>query len=145
MDRKQFVIRCASCVGLGSLSLLTSDCAGTKYFPASIEGSDLVIPVNAFADEKDGQITMRKFVVAHNDKLEYPICVYRFSGTEYAALLMRCTHQGTELQVFGDRLQCPAHGSEFSNRGRVQNGPADTSLRTFQVAIANDQIKVDLS
>jgi Rieske Fe-S protein len=145
MNRKEFVVRCASCLGLGSVALLMSDCAGTKYFPAPIEGSDLVVPVTAFTEERDGKIAMRKFVIAHNDKLEYPICLYRFSESEYAALLMRCTHQGTELQVFGDRLQCPAHGSEFSNRGRVQNGPADTSLRTFPVNVEGQQIKVDLS
>lgn len=44
-----------------------------------------------------------------------------FIGYEnkYHALWTGCTHQGTELQVFGDRLQCPAHGSEFANTGAV--------------------------
>jgi Rieske Fe-S protein len=57
---------------------------------------------------------------------------------------MRCTHQGTELQVFGDRLQCPAHGSEFTNTGMVQNGPADDPLRTFPVRIEANTLKIDL-
>jgi Rieske Fe-S protein len=46
--------------------------------------------------------------------------------------------------VFGDRLQCPAHGSEFSNKGIVGNGPADTNLRTLPVTIQNDNIYISL-
>jgi Rieske Fe-S protein len=57
---------------------------------------------------------------------------------------MRCTHQGAELQVFGDKLQCPAHGSEFSSKGAVQNGPADNTLRTFPVTIEKNQLKISL-
>ncbi len=60
------------------------------------------------------------------------------------ALLMRCTHQGTELQVFGDKLQCPAHGSKFANNGDVTNGPASSGLRTFPIVIDNQQLKVSL-
>lgn len=87
----------------------------------------------------------RSYVVAQNEKLEYPICVYRFSESDFSAVLMRCTHQGTELQVFGDRLQCPAHGSEFNSTGAVQNGPADKNLRRFILAKENDMLKIDLS
>ncbi len=57
---------------------------------------------------------------------------------------MKCTHQGTELQVFGDKLQCPAHGSAFNYRGKVENGPANTSLRTFPVTIHNNELKISL-
>lgn len=60
------------------------------------------------------------------------------------ALLMECTHQGAELQVFGDKLQCAAHGSEFSNKGIVESGPASTDLRKFPVRIENNILKVSL-
>jgi Rieske Fe-S protein len=79
-----------------------------------------------------------------HDQLQYPICVYRLSENEYTALWMSCTHQGTELQVFGDKLQCPAHGSEFSNRGDIQNGPADKSLRIFPVKVETNQLLISL-
>lgn len=141
MNRKEFIVKCGLCVI--AVPGILSGCAGTKYIPVPIEGDSLVVPVSSFINEKDGKNL--KYVVVHNDKLEYPICVYRFSENEYKALLMRCTHQGTELQVFGDRLQCPAHGSEFSNNGDVQNGPADTPLRTFNVSIVSEAIKIKLS
>ena len=139
MNRRQFVASCAMC-GVGMATLLQS-CAGTKYLTAPIEGDSLVVPKLSFINEEK----TLKYIVVQNDKLEYPICVYRFAEKEYKALLMKCTHQGTELQVFGDRLQCPAHGSEFTNTGSVQNGPADSPLRTFNVTDAGDTIKIRLS
>jgi Rieske Fe-S protein len=142
MNRKEFMLKCGLCM-VGMPEWL-SGCAGTKYLAVPIEGDSLVVPSTSFTmqDKPDQYL---KYLVVHNDQLEYPICVYRFSENNYKALLMRCTHQGTELQVFGDRLQCPAHGSEFTNTGAVQNGPADTPLRTFNVSVLTDAIKIKLS
>jgi Rieske Fe-S protein len=48
------------------------------------------------------------------------------------------------LQSSGDYLHCPAHGSEFNNRGKVVNGPADKDLRIFPVTINNNQLFIDM-
>lgn len=147
MKRKEFIHTCSkSCLLImgGGLSLLQS-CLSGHYVTAQLSGSDMVVPLTSFETEKNGTITYRKYVIAHNDTLQYPICVYRLSSTEYQALLMKCTHQGTELQVFGDRLQCPAHGSEFSISGAVKNGPAETALRTFSIIIDQENLKINLA
>lgn len=145
MDRKEFLKICSwGCLGVAGMSLLLQGCAGTKYFDTPIVGEGLALPLTAFEKNKNGQTTYLHYVVAQNEKLQYPVCVYRFSNTEYSALLMRCSHQGAELQVFGDRLQCPAHGSEFSNKGEVQNGPADTPLRVLPVKIENNVLNISL-
>jgi Rieske Fe-S protein len=57
---------------------------------------------------------------------------------------MKCAHQGAELQASGDYLQCPAHGSEFNNRGYVTSGPASTNLRTFPITVNEKEIFIDL-
>ena len=146
MNRKEFVTTCTSCLGLGGIVLLAQSCAGTKYFSAPIEGDDLVLPMSEFQSiSKDGKTTERKYVVAHNARLEYPICVYRIKDDSYSALWMQCTHQGTELQAYGDRLLCPAHGSEFTKYGGVQNGPADKNLRTFPVKVDGGNLRISLS
>jgi len=123
---------------------LLQSCTGSHYVTGEFSGSDMVIPLSSFQTEKKGEASFKKYVIAHHDKLQYLICVYRLSADNFRALLMRCTHQGTELQVFGDRLQCPAHGSEFSTTGSVQNGPAETSLRAFPVTIENENLKINL-
>jgi nitrite reductase/ring-hydroxylating ferredoxin subunit len=55
-----------------------------------------------------------------------------------------CTHQGAELNASGDFLQCPAHGSELINKGKVKSGPSDKELRTFPVVISNEELFIDL-
>lgn len=130
-----------ACMGGLLMGPLLEGCSSSRMVPGTIAGSNLVLPADAFVN-KNG--SYRSYVVVGNDQLRNPICLYRFSDKEYSAVLMRCTHQGAELQVFGDRLQCPAHGSEFDNHGVVKTGPASTNLRTFPVTIQNNQINISL-
>jgi Rieske Fe-S protein len=57
---------------------------------------------------------------------------------------MECTHKGCELQPHGSYLSCPCHGSEFNNKGAVQNPPAEHSLKTFNVITDNENIYVSI-
>jgi Rieske Fe-S protein len=142
MQRKEFIKSCGmACLGGALFASMLEGCGSTKMITGTIADSDLVLPVSAFLT-KDNKY--RKYVVVQHEQLKYPICLYRFGPDQYSALLMRCTHQGTELQVFGERLQCPAHGSEFTNKGVAKNGPADTNLRNFPVTIKNNQINISL-
>jgi Rieske Fe-S protein len=145
MDRKEFIRTCGfACVGGMGMAALFQSCGTTKLLGGKITGDNLVVPVSDFETKNGTAVYFKKYVVVQNDLLQYPVCIYRFNEQEYTALWMRCTHQGTELQVFGDKLQCPAHGSEFDNRGSVQSGPADIKLRTFPVTIENGQLKISL-
>ena len=142
MKRKEFIKTCGmGCLGIMTSGLMLTNCATTSRIKAPINGSFLELDPQSF--ENNG--AFRKYIIVENDRLQYPISVFRIDATKYHALYMRCTHQGTELQVFGDRLQCPAHGSEFTSSGAVQNGPADKDLRSFPVFMENNLIKIDLS
>ncbi|MBS1947006.1 MAG: Rieske (2Fe-2S) protein [Bacteroidetes bacterium] len=142
MERKDFFKTCGFACVSGSIFLsMLESCGSTKIISGTIEKSGLVIPASSFLEKEN---KYRKYIVVQNEKLQYPICLYRLNENEYSALLMRCTHQGAELQVFGDKLQCPAHGSEFSNHGIVQNGPASVNLRSFPVTVKQDQINISL-
>ncbi len=145
MDRKAFIKSCGfACIAVPGLAAILQSCSTTKMLSGQIAGDSLMVPVSDFEIKKGSQINFKKYVIVQNDLLQYPVCVYRFNENEYTALWMRCTHQGAELQVFGDKLQCPAHGSEFDNRGGVQGGPADVKLRTFPVTIENNQLNISL-
>jgi Rieske Fe-S protein len=146
MNRKTFLQTCsAGCLGFAAFSTLLQGCSSAKIITSPIEGDYLVVPVTAFEVVKKDMKKYLPVIIVQNDTLRYPISVYRFAEGDYTALLMRCTHQGTELQVFGDKLQCPAHGSEFETSGKVSNGPADKDLRTFPITIAGDQLKISLA
>src|SRR5882672_3837767 len=106
MQREEFIkICCAVCAG-GSLITLLQSCAGSKMISAPIEGSDLVVPLSEFVIPKTDPKRFRNYLIIENDRLDYPVCLFRFDDGQYSALWLRCTHQGTELQVFGDKLHC---------------------------------------
>lgn len=145
MNRKEFLKTC----GFGCLATITGisllqSCSSSQVLSKEIKGSDILVPVSDFETVSNGKTDYKKYVIIQNEILQFPICVYRFNDSEYKALLMKCTHQGAELQVYGDKLQCAAHGSEFSNIGTVESGPANTDLRNFPITIENNILKISL-
>lgn len=142
MERKEFIKTCGfACLGGLFIGSVLEGCSGGRMITAELTHSGLVIPESAFGQPG----ALKKYVVVQNPQLKYPVCLYRDGNNGYTALLMRCTHQGAELQVFGDKLECPAHGSVFSHAGAVENGPADTPLRKFPVTVQNNQIFISLT
>ncbi len=146
MDRRGFLMSCGYvCIGGAAMAALLQSCADGRFITGELIDSDVYVNIADFQISKKGQITRRKNLIIQNEKLKYPIALFRFSESEYSALLMQCTHQGAELQVFGDKLVCAAHGSEFSNKGMVEQGPAETILRTFPVNIESNKLRITLT
>ena len=145
MDRREFIKNsCTACLSATVIGTVISSCAATRYISGTLAKDGLLVDANEFVTKQNGKTIYRPFIIVRNDALQYPVCIYRFNDDEFAALWMQCTHQGTELQASGDRLQCTAHGSEFDNRGQVKTGPADRSLRSFPVTVSNNQLFIDM-
>ncbi len=145
MKRREFIINsCNACLSVGTVAGLLASCKATKYISGRLNNDGLLIAAEDFTITQDGKTSYRSYIVVRNEELKFPICVYRFSDNDYAALWMQCAHQGAEVQVSGSHLQCPAHGSEYDNRGRVTNGPATRDLKTFPVNVTGNQIFIDL-
>ncbi|WP_343698028.1 Rieske (2Fe-2S) protein [Flavobacterium sp.] len=144
MDRKQFLKACGfGCLAAISGTTILNGCSSSQI-SREIKESDLLVPISDFIVQKGAKTQFKKYIVIQNDILKAPICVFRFSENDYSAIFMLCTHQGAELQVFGDKLQCPAHGSEFNSRGDLESGPASSALRKFPVSIENNILKISL-
>lgn len=145
MDRKNFIKTCGfACVGGSAMATLLQSCGVSKTLSGTIKDSDLLVSLSDFETKAGNETHYKKYIVVNNDLLKFPICLYRFDAQNYSALWLRCAHQGAELQVFGDKLQCPAHGSEFDNKGTVTNGPADKNLLSFPVTIDGNNLKISL-
>ena len=145
MDRREFIKNsCTACLSVTIIGTAISSCTATRYISGTLGNDGLFVDANEFVTKQNGKTVYRSFIIVRNDALQYPVCVYRVNDNEYSALWMRCTHQGTELQASGDRLQCTAHGSEFDNKGSVKTGPADRSLRSFPVTVSNNQLFIDM-
>ena len=145
MDRIKFIKTCGgACLGALGFGMLSIGCTSTKMVSAPLEKDQLLVPVSEFELEKKGGTGHHPYLILRNTALAFPVYVYRFADGAFKALLMRCTHQGTELQAFGDKLQCPAHGSVFDNQGEVTNGPASHNLREFPVTVDDQLLKISL-
>lgn len=145
MRRREFIKQgCTACMTMTVFSTVLSSCVATKYISGELGKDGLKISKDEFKVKQKGGTAYSSFIIVRNDALQFPICIYRLNENEYSALWMKCTHQGAELQASGDVLQCPAHGSEFNNKGGVTNGPAGTNLRTFPVKVTNNELFIDL-
>jgi cytochrome b6-f complex iron-sulfur subunit len=142
MDRKEFIRTCGfACLGGTTLAALLESCAGTNYFAqTSYANNQIAIRKSEFIKVTKDKSIQRKYVLVRHDKFNFPICIYKLDEENYSALLMQCTHRGCELQPNGDYLVCPCHGSEFTNKGVVQNPPAEQDLQTFKISTDNENI-----
>ena len=145
MQRREFAKACFACIVGSSAVPLLSACQSAFYTSGQMERNGISIPMSDFIYLKKEQPLQRQYVIVRNEAMEFPIYVYRFSDNEFAAMLMKCTHQGNELQASGDHLHCSAHGSEFDNRGIVAQGPAEQNLRTFRTTTEGNRLFIDLS
>ncbi len=56
-----------------------------------------------------------------------------------------CTHLGCNVKRGGPGFQCPCHGSQFDDSGRVVHGPAPTSLAWYALSLSpHARLVVDL-
>lgn len=72
-----------------------------------------------------------------------PVLVLRVPGG-FAAVSPICTHRGCTVEVAGDRLECPCHGSTYDRTGALLGGPAERPLARFGVTTSTDRVVIDL-
>jgi len=146
MNRREFISNtCISCLGGVALSNLLASCGASHYVTGTLEGKGISIPLSEFSSTEKGKQIARQYIVVHHDQLEFPIYVYHVSETEFTALLMKCAHQGSELNAAGDHLYCSSHGSEYDSRGNVTHGPAQKNLRSFPTSVNDNKVIIELT
>ncbi len=72
------------------------------------------------------------------------IIIFRTSDTGYSALSKLCTHSQCTITYnhANSELPCPCHGSKFSTGGAVTNGPAEASLKKYNVVKEGNTLKI---
>lgn len=60
----------------------------------------------------------------------------------FAALDLRCTHEGTLVQQDGTSWICPNHGAKFALAGDLEIGPAITPLRKLKVQATSKVVTI---
>ncbi len=143
MERRIFIKNtCLACMGFAVSSTLLQSCNTVHLVISRIENNKITVPKSEFIFfKKDKQMT-HQWVLVKTEKLHFPIGVYCFDENKYAASYLECRHQQCEVEPEGDHLQCPCHGSEYSNTGKLQKGPAETDLKTFTVETDHDNLYI---
>ena len=59
-------------------------------------------------------------------------------GNSFRCLSAVCTHLGCTVNRSEKGYHCPCHGSEFSQDGNVESGPAPRALTWFLVTLSKD-------
>ena len=141
MERRQFIRKCgvigASCLGI---SLVINSCTSVHHITGSVENKKVKLSKEEFVINTDKKKSFRKYIIMRIDSSLFPIVIYRYAEDNYKAMLLRCTHQAYELNVNGDLISCTAHGSEFTSKGAVSQGPAEEELKSFPITTDDNNI-----
>ena len=143
MERRVFIKKsCLACAGFGLSGSLLSGCSTVHQVTGSIDKNQIILKKSEFIFLKKDKQNIRQWVLVKTEKIPFPIGVFRFDDHLYAASYLECTHQHCEVEPEGDHLQCPCHGSEYSNTGKLQKGPAEADLKSFQVSTDQENIYI---
>lgn len=145
MDRKKFIATCGmGCIGIIAGGMSLSSCRSVIYLQKYVASNQIRIGLAEFLIKGKSR-KHRKYILVKPDALSHPMVVYRESEGKFRVLLLKCTHQGAKLNVHGDLISCPAHGSEFSNTGEVIKSPAFTPLKSFEYTVLQNELVIELS
>lgn len=120
----------------GTPLLFFTGCSNIRSVQGSIKNNMLSVDKSEMNDG-NGAIVL-------NNNLKAPIYLKKIAEEKYSAVLMLCTHKACELNPVGTILQCPCHGSEFSQEGTLLEGPAETDLLKYRVTSQEDKILIHL-
>ncbi|HLS31215.1 MAG TPA: Rieske 2Fe-2S domain-containing protein [Flavobacteriaceae bacterium] len=144
MKRKEFIKKSlAAVVGIPLGITFLNSCESIYYAEVTRENSTIILAKSEFINEEKER--QRNFVLVETAGSDFPICIYKKNEEEYFASLMKCTHQGCELNIGGGIYSCPCHGSEFNTRGEVLEGPATKKLKTYKIITDDKNIYLQLA
>lgn len=123
LDRRDFV-------RLGATTLaaaLLPGCVSLMTRPVPVEGGLVRLDLRQYPELTDPGGGLRLLPDGWTD----PLYVLPLPDGQFAALSPICTHLGCTVEMGGERLVCPCHGSTYDRAGAVLQGPAERPLRRF--------------
>jgi Rieske Fe-S protein len=135
IDRRTFlcVAACAAAAGIAG------GCASVALMPVTPVNDMIRLPLALHPQ----LATAGGFVRMRSTLDGSAIYVLALADGTYAALSPICTHRGCTVDVAGDHLLCPCHGSMYDRDGSVMRGPAERALRRFPTSLeVNDELVI---
>ena len=141
MDRREFVGACASACASMVLGLAAGGCASLVARPVTPVDGRIEIALVHYPEltEPGGAIRLLP------DGQPEPVYVLAQPEGGFAALSPTCTHLGCTVDIEGERLVCPCHGSTYDRTGAVLQGPAERPLARYRTRVSSDGVlSIDL-
>lgn len=143
MDRRKFLkSSCGACAAvsigmiLGSSLLESCGATGLSVLKTSSAGGKVTVPLQSFAEGN--------FKLLRVNNYNYDIALQKQEDGTFNALVLMCTHAKHPLTKAGSGYFCTLHGSKFSEKGKVEKGPASRPMLHLQTEILNDDLIVTL-
>jgi thiosulfate dehydrogenase [quinone] large subunit len=136
IGRREFVATCSGCA-----ALLLTGCASLVTHAVPVSAGRARVSLAAFPELASPGGTIRILP----DGMTDPIYVLARENGEFGARSPICTHRGCTVDVSGDRLVCPCHGSTYDRDGRVLKGPAQRALARYPVMRSGDQLVIEVA
>jgi Rieske Fe-S protein len=134
MDRRGFVVTCA----LASCGLMLTGCVAMVTHPVPVSGGRVQLSLTSYPELTKPNGAIKIMPAAASE----PVYVLAVGGGEFRAVSPICTHRGCTVDVQGERLVCPCHGSTYDRSGTVLRGPAERALTRYPVTRDGDSLVI---
>jgi cytochrome b6-f complex iron-sulfur subunit len=132
VERKAFLKFLAAGAAAGTVANYLSSCSKTDDAPTVDFTIDLSQPANSNLLQPGGSLIKQQVIVINNNG-------------SYLALSDICTHEGCSLAYNNSakKLNCPCHGATFTLTGDVLSGPANRSLKQYNVTLNGNVLRIN--
>lgn len=140
IDRKEFFT--ALGVSAAALAFICTGCssgtAGGKGAATAPVTKGVDFTLDLTAAENSALKPKGGFLLTNN------LVIAKTATGSFIAVQQACTHQGNLLayQSEDHQFYCSAHGSSFSEAGKVINGPAEINLAVYKTTLTGNMLRI---
>lgn len=129
VDRRRFLGVC----GGGLMTLAGLGCASVAARPVSVKDGIIELPLAEHPSlrKRGGSLIIQP------EQSEDPLYVLALDNGEFSVVSPICTHKGCTVDVAGELLVCPCHGSVYDRQGNVLEGPAPLPLARYAARVTD--------
>jgi Rieske Fe-S protein len=138
LDRRRFI----GCVACGAVSMLVGCASLATHRLETVNGvARLDLAKYPELARADGALRVQP-TGSPEPLLVIAVPNASREAREYVVLSAICTHQGCTVDIQGQQLVCPCHGSTYDRRGQVLRGPAQRALTPIPSAVVDGVLEI---
>ena len=134
LRRREFLGLCA-CVAAGSM---LGACASVLVRQVPVANGRVELPLVQYPELSQAGAALQILPEGQTK----PLIVFVDANGKHSVISCECTHKGCTVEVQGERIVCPCHGSTYDRKGDVLKGPAQRSLQRYQSRLTSDGVLI---